>query len=261
MLSRLALRLAAVNALNGADKVVSGPWPTIAGSRVFDSRQDPYDALDDIDTRPLLIIYTEQSESAPYEHNRSRPDNIEVYLTVEAMVAARGQVQTELPDGTLTSVGSLDVPITDQKHEAMLDVLEAVVTRRLRGEVDIDAATQLFRRVAFEIRHVHSVPIRDATRTVRLAGRTITYRCKVGVDQWPKPDFTSPSLAAPDHVPDPLGLVLKNLPAGSASADTAALAASLLSSTSALTRLDLATLSSTFAGASEKIVAQIITGT
>jgi hypothetical protein len=221
MLARLALRLAAIEALAPSALAATGPWSTMAGPRVYDSRQDPIDGLDASETRALLVVYTEADIAKPYGSGQTRPDDTTVDLIVEAMIATRGSIIVDQPDGSTTTVGSVDQPVTDQYHEALVDMLEATVRRRLLGG-DADDNARLFRQVAVGILHVESVSQRVADRTIRLAGRTMTFKCKVRADTWPTTTQTGLS-----RLPEPLASVAKALPAGAALDLCTALAASV----------------------------------
>lgn len=237
MLSRVALRLAAVEALSPSALAQTGPWPTIAGPRVYDSRQDPIDGLDNIESKPLLVVYTEQTEETPYPHGKSKPDDIQVMLVIEALIAARGLVTIDLPDGSQTEVGSVEMPVTERNHEAMLDLLESTVRRRLEGRVDVDTWTQLFRKVAWEIQHVESLPMRDSSRSVRLAGRTIIFKVKVPTDNWPDPTTSASTATGFDRLPEPIKTVAKAVPSTSSAAEVCTKLVSMLPNLTVLTPL------------------------
>lgn len=230
MLARLALRLAAIEALAPSALATTGPWPTPAGPRVYDSRQDVIDGLDQVESRPILIVYTEETESDPAGSGRSRPDSVIATLVVECMVAAKGLVEYEQPDGTTVEVGTLEAPIMDRRLEALIDNLEAIVIRRLQGRAVLDPAIGAFRKVATEIRSINSVPTRDASRTVRLAARTLSIKIKIPADEWSEPSFSAQSSTGLDLLPEPLRSVANALPVGSdARALCVAVAASISS--------------------------------
>jgi hypothetical protein len=239
MLARVALRLAAVEALAPYAALVSGPWKTIAGGRVYDSRQDPIDGLDEFEARPVISIYTEEMTAEPYGSGLSRPDHVTVDLVCELMMLTKGSVQLTLPDGSIVTEGTADMPISERAHEALLDLLEATVRRRLEARHDFDAQTELFRRVCKEIRQISSVPQRDSTRTVRLAARTVTFRCVVAADRWPDPALAPQAASGLDRLPEPLRAVALAMPAGSSARAVCERLASLLADPAALTPLAL----------------------
>jgi hypothetical protein len=217
-LSRLALRLAAIEALCPAATIATGPYPTIAGNRVDDSRIDllaqarsPEDldaALDALEDRPLLVVYTEEQHTAPYGTVKYDATENVVVLVVEAMIGAKGQIQIgENPDGSAIMLGALDAPVTDRQHEATLDLLESQV-RFLFDPKQTAPCAELFRKTAWEIREIHSDPQRAADRTLRLAARTIKFHIKVRAEVW----------KAGAALPEPLASVAAALPAGSSGA-------------------------------------------
>jgi hypothetical protein len=240
MLSRLALRLAAVEALAPYAVHATGAFPTIAGARVFDSRQDPVDALDAIEGQPILIVYTEQGLGSPYPHGRQMAHSGEytIDLTIEAMIAARAVVEVQNEDGSTSSYGTLEAPIMEREHEALLDLLEATVMRRLVHPTDAgDPAVALFRGVGWELRHAETVPLRDPSRTVRLAARTILLRFQIPADGWPEPALVYVPPAGLDRLPEPLRRVAKALDPASSGAQLCAKLAGLIADPAPLTAL------------------------
>jgi len=224
-LARLALRLAAIEALCPAATVTTGPYPTVAANRVFDSRIDliagavsPEDitvALRALENKPVLTVYTEEHESRPYGSSLHPPAEQFVELVVEAMIAISGTVEIEQQDGSVETVGTIDAPATDRQHEAILDVLESQVRYLLNPATRAPSGT-LLGKVAMECREITSVPQRASDRAIRLAARTIRFRLKLKNEVWP---------AASGKLPEPLATVAAALPAGSSGA---ALCASLL---------------------------------
>lgn len=227
-LSRLALRLAAVEALCPAASIASGPYPTVAGPRVDDSRIDliaaaesPEElaaALSVLENKPLIVVYTEEHGTMPYGDGQFKYPAAEntVTLVIEAMIAGTGVMNVELPDGTIQSIGTLEAPVTDRQHEAVLDVLEAQVCYIFDGINRVPSAF-LFRKVAMEVRMIHSDPQRASDRTLRLASRTIKFHIKVKETAWPQ----VPVLPTPtgfDLLPEPLRTIAKGLRPGSSGA-------------------------------------------
>ena len=239
MLSRLALRLAAIQALAPYNRLVTAAMPTIAGTQVYDSRLDPIDGTDNIEAAPIISVFTEGLEAKPYGSGTSRPDELEVDLVVELMILVKGTITLQRADGSTMTEGGLDTPVTDRQHEMMLDVLESQVVRRLEGRSDFDADTELFRKVAKSIRHIHSVPQRDSTRTVRLAARTLTFKVSIAKEKWPDQTLTRATLSGFAILPEPLSTVANALPAGSSGALACQDAAQMLANPAALTKLSL----------------------
>lgn len=206
-LSRLALRLAAIEALCPSLSAIEGPWPTIAGNRVYDSRMDLIEGdqatLAEIEGNPIAIVYTERDETQPYGEIKYPAQERICHLTVELLIAATGMVEVDNADGTKTTVGSISAPITDRQHEALLDLLEGQVIQLLGRRVgeEMPSSAALYNKVAMECRHIASVPQRDADRAIRYAARTLTLTLKIKADSWPQ------NLNAGQSAPSGLGLL------------------------------------------------------
>jgi hypothetical protein len=231
MFSRLALRLAAIEALNPSATGAAGPWPTVAGPRVYDSRIDPialatsdadYEkALDALENKPLISVYTEDCHDQPQGTDMIWPGNQTVTLVLELMIAARGTIEAEITnaDGTagVQTIGALVAPATSQQHEALLDTLEGQC-RRLLSLRENRPSGAAFRLVAMGCQIITSDPQRDGHRTQRLALRTVKFHLRVHTD-----DFTATTLAQP--LPWPLSKVATMFAPGSSGAATCALVA------------------------------------
>lgn len=222
--SRLALRLAAVEALRPSSVGDAGPWPTIAGPRVYDSRidlimaalspEEMTEAQRALENKPLLAVYTEEQETSPYGASLYPAREEVVDLVVEAMIALTGEINVPREDGGVESFGTVEAPPTDREHEALVDVLEGQV-RRLFEPALMAPSSALLNLVLMETRHVHSVPARTADRALRLAGRTIKFKVKIKATVWP---------AGAAALPEPLASIAAGLAPGSSGA---ALCASL----------------------------------
>ncbi len=186
-LARLALRLAAIEALLPSAVAATGPYPTVAGAQVYDSRLDPIadpDAweafLTEVEGNPIVIVYTEEHETEP-KPGSEFPAEVEIVdLVVETMIAARAELEVQGPEGPVT-IGTLAAPVTDRVRGATLDLLEA----QIRNAFDTAslATARIFQQVAWEVRHIASVPQREATGSARVAARTCKFKVKVASDQ------------------------------------------------------------------------------
>lgn len=212
-LARLALRLATYEALNPFATVSTGPWPTIAGPLVWDSRIDLIQAdeqIDKLEGKPLLIVYTEEDISTPYgQGTRYPPDEQIVTLVIEAMIATKGQIELKQEDGSSKIVGTLDAPITDRQHETLLDFIEAQV-RRVLDTRNRAPSAGLFAKVAMEIHRIESLPQRAVDHVTRVAARTIKLTVKLKKEIWPalEPEVAPTGF---DLLPEPLRSVAKGL--------------------------------------------------
>lgn len=184
-LSRIALRLAAYEALNPFATITTGPWPTHAGNRVYDSRIDPVEApdaveklLSQIEGKPIVTLYTEEQESEPYAGAEYPIDKEIVVLVAELMIAARGTIEVQDAQGSVQTFGAITSPATDREREVLLDILEHQVREALAVE-SLASAGALYRGVVMEAHHIHSVPQRGADHVTRLAARTVKFRLRV----------------------------------------------------------------------------------
>lgn len=213
--SRLALRLAAIEALCPT----GGPYPTIAGRRVYDSRLDLIAGDDDlsaIESNPLIGVYTEDQHELPYGSAKYPSAENVVTLVLEIMLAVRGEIEIDGPGGTTQTVGTLDAPVTDRMHEALLDTLEAQAIYLLDPK-NMAPTAAIYSKVAWEIHSVHSDPQRAADRATRIAARTVKLHIKVKKEVWP-PFPISPTPTGLDRLPEPLRSVAYALPNGSSAA-------------------------------------------
>lgn len=180
MLSYLALRLAAKEALVNA---------TIAGDRVYDSRQFPLDGVSDLDEGPSLCIYTEEARATGYGSDRVDPKDVHVWLVLETAVIVKGSVDYVDGNGQPQTIEGSLTPVTSQEHESLVDILGSQVRRRLSlgGAVDLDAGAETFRLAHMGVTEIEDFPQRSGDKSERLAGRTLRIRCKVKTDRWPEP--------------------------------------------------------------------------
>jgi len=211
--SRFALRLSAIEALCPT----GGPYPTIAGKRVYDSRIDLIagdDDLSSIEPNPLICVYTEDQHALPYGSAKYPAAENVVTLVLELMIAVRGEVEIDNPDGESETVGDIGTPVTDREHEALLDLLEAQAVYLLDPK-NMAPSAAIFTKVAWELQSVHSDPQRAADRSVRIAARTVKLHVKVKKEAWP-PFPVSPAPTGLALYPEPMATVAAMLPAGSA---------------------------------------------
>jgi hypothetical protein len=207
-LVRTALRLAALNALKGAD-ATSGP--TIASNRIYDSRMSDFspETYPD-DAKPTVIVLTDDDEGeALSQQNGGPPYRRNIRLVFEFAMVQGFDMPTE-NGGTAFVPG---YPATDAEHEASLDLLEFQILRRLA--YDIDPACALFRSISRSWKYNCHRQVLDDT-SVKIAARVLTLDTEVSDDQgivYRAPGDTLPT--GLDVLPDPLRKVAKALPANS----------------------------------------------
>jgi hypothetical protein len=171
MLAREFLRLTALEALRpSALLAANGPWPTLAGLYVSDSRIDPIDDLGDEEKRPLIGVYTENTSLTKIAQAGPQFYKGDVDLVFEISVVAKFNVT----DGGGGSELIVDYADTDAAIEATLGVLEEQIYHALH----FGPSGALFRRMCklpFDgwestIKH------RNGEESIRLAARTIRTR-------------------------------------------------------------------------------------
>jgi hypothetical protein len=194
MLAKTALRLAAIEALCPSTLAASGPWPTIAGNRVYDTRLDPIDIdaeLAGLEGKPIVTVYTERDHLKPYGEAKYPAQEFFCDLTIEMAIAALGVVTIPGPDGSSETIGTVEAALSDRQREGLLDWLDASVCQLLaakRPGQDSPPSAALYNRIAMEVHESASEPQRADNRVVKLAMRTRTFKVKLKADHWPTGD-------------------------------------------------------------------------
>jgi hypothetical protein len=163
MLAREFMRLCALEALAPSGTPDGGPWPTLAGRYVFDTRLDPIDDLDPSEQRPVISVYTEDEEltkiaqAGPIFHKST------VDLVFEIAVLAKFQ---EADSDQLV----VDYADTDAALEALIGSIDFQIYQALHN----GPSGALFRKLAKPPAVAwHSTTKRDGEEAYRLARRTI----------------------------------------------------------------------------------------
>jgi hypothetical protein len=165
MLARAFFRLCALEALRpSALLVADGPWPTLAGKYVSDSRIDPIDDLGgDESKRPMIVVYTEATRLGKIAQAGPMLHKADVDLVFEISVASMMSPDGESPD--------LFYCESDGQTEAKLDALESQIYEVLH----FAPSGALFRRMGKGMAESwHSEAHRSGEEDVRLARRRIT---------------------------------------------------------------------------------------
>lgn len=185
MLARNFLRLAALEALRPSSLLASnGPWPTLAGLYVSDSRIDPIDDLNPEEKRPLIGVYTEGSSLGKIAQAGPQFYRGEVDLVFELSVVASYAVDGE-------SEPIVDYADTDAAIETTLGVLEEQIFHALH----FGASGALFRQmVKLPFDEWHSnVKHRSSEESIRLAARTLRARIRVKESCYDPAPLVSPT--------------------------------------------------------------------
>ncbi|MFZ5715759.1 MAG: hypothetical protein ACOY3N_23275 [Bradyrhizobium sp.] len=169
MLAREFLRLTALEALRPSALLSSnGPWPTLAGRYVSDSRIDPIDDLNPEERRPLIGVYTEGSTLSKIAQAGPQFYKGDVDLVFELSVVATYNVDGEM---------IVDYADTDAAIEATLGVIEEQIYHALH----FGPTGALFRQMSklpFDEWH-SNVKHRSSEESIRLAARTLRARIRV----------------------------------------------------------------------------------
>lgn len=207
-LTRTALRLLVIEALCPTGTAAVGPWPTIAGPRIYDSRLVPVDDLAEKERRPVVMVYTDEVEAAPRQTNGRLPQAAQLDLRIEIAIPQIVPYEVEDEDGSIVERQIAGYPRTDPEAEADLDLLEAQVSYALLLSA---FAPTIHKLVGFSIREFSSIPFRSGEERVRMAMRSITFRLgEVRTDCFDMaPTAAAIGLA---RLPQPLRAVAEALP-------------------------------------------------
>jgi len=171
MLAREFLRLTALEALRPSALLADGgPWPTLAGAYVSDSRVDPIDDLNGDERRPLIGVFTENTSLEKISQAGPQFYKGEVDLVFEISVVATYRVA----DGDGGEQLIVDYADTDAAIETTLGMLEEQIYHALH----FGPTGALFRRMCklpFDQWH-SSIKHRSGEESIRLAARTIRAR-------------------------------------------------------------------------------------
>lgn len=170
-LSRLALRLAAVEAIRPSAAVLANqPLPTIAGKLVFDSRIDPIDDLSTREQWPVIVVYTEEDHAQGGQASGGPEFKRIIDLLFELSIVVRASGDQP---GTFTA----GTPATDSELESALDLMEAQILFALM----YGPSGKIWRAITGRrVPEYTSLPHRTSEEGVRLAMRSL--RMKVQVD-------------------------------------------------------------------------------
>ncbi|WP_316234970.1 MULTISPECIES: hypothetical protein [unclassified Bradyrhizobium] len=193
MLARAFFRLCALEALRpSALLAADGPWPTLAGKYVSDSRIDPIDDhIASEERRPLIGVYTEGTRLHRIAQSGPLLHKADVDLVFEISVVSR------FADSSGTPI--VDFCETDGQTEAALDALESQIYDVLH-----DGPTgALFRKMGKGFAESwHSEPRRSGEEDIKLAHRKVTAGFRLKESYLDPPPVTQPADLA--RLPAPL---------------------------------------------------------
>jgi hypothetical protein len=201
-LYRTALRLAAIEGLRPAKLLnSSGPWPTLAQARVFDTRLDPIEDIAAAARKAVIVVYTEHDIGYASQRRGGVPFRREVDLVFEISQIAAAPSDA---DPNLYIAG---VPETDAELEAEIDRIETEIAFALFYA----PGGLIWRRLTGNgmVTDPRSAPHRTSEENLRLAMRTVTWKVQVPDDAFdPLPREEQKGL---DRLPEPLKSVAYQL--------------------------------------------------
>lgn len=189
-LNRTALRMAAVMALTNG---FAEPYPTIAGGRVYDSRIDPLQGVDQEDMVPIVIVFTDTDDGSSMSGNNGGPP-FDHAVTLICELSLGGLADE---DGGFVALA------TDPMLEAALDRFEQQVMWALMRD-PVNPWSALFRDQLIRVESWKSDRYVEREANVRIAARQITAQVKMK----PEDDFGVATSASAPVVSDPLGALL-----------------------------------------------------
>lgn len=176
-----------------------GPWPTLAGKYVYDSRIDPINDLAVNERRPILVVFTEEDNRDPGQKRGGPPYKSIVDLCLELSIAAR--IDTGNPDDY-----EAGIPQTDPELEASLDLLESQALFVLH----YGPTGALWRKLTGrKVTDINSLPHRTSEEGVRLAERTV--RLKMHIPDECFEAAPPAALTGLDRLPEPLKSIIAAL--------------------------------------------------
>lgn len=201
-LARLALRIATCEALRPTDALPNGPFPTSAAALVFDSLEAPINDLAEGERKPVVIVFTDESNGDPGQKAGGPPFDCTVDIVFRISVAQGGKEES--------GAYFVGTPATDPEAEASLDVLEAQIMFALCYGV----TGKMWRTITGrKIVDISSLPHRTSEEGVRLAERTFRMKVRVQDDVFDPAPLVAPT--GLDRLPDPLKSMLAMLSASS----------------------------------------------
>jgi len=182
MLFAEAVRLAAIETLRPTSAVIAGTgFPTMAGSRVFDSRAARGPELDAIEVyTPTLSLYTVESSSIP-RGSLSDASDRDVVAVIE--IVAELSVREGENDTT---------PLAESDPQARLAL--AALTAQARYLLEHAPSGSLFRRFGWSVRRIETktmvlpeLGLRLQSQTTRLVIECSDDDFSVGAGELPEP--------------------------------------------------------------------------
>ncbi len=160
-LNRLVLRTAIVTALNNFG---IGPYPTLAGPHIYDSKIEPVDSVDRDVAYPMCVVYTDYDRNS-VAHAATLTGERTLTVTFELLIGILTKDE-ETPNYTM------NLPVTDSELEASLDIFEFQIFEALRAD---NAAANVFRTICYGPQQITSRRGATTEGGTKIAARQITY--------------------------------------------------------------------------------------
>ncbi len=180
IMNRTIMRMAAVTALNNFR---TAPYPTLAGTRIFDSKIEAVETTQEDQIFPMVVLYTDYDRDfwtlkQATTNNRDR----RCTLTLELLVA---QIMNTNADDEAYDIR---FPVVDSEIETALDVLESQCFQALQAD---NVGANCWRHLMQSIDDVISRRGASVETGQRLAARQITIEGALEIDT-PNGVYASP---------------------------------------------------------------------
>lgn len=187
---RLVARLAGISALNN---YMDGPYPTLAGPMIFDSRIEPMEDFKQDQIFPLCVVYTDYEKDHWQHHTVNATRDRLLTVTFELLVAQISEIPATV-DGAGNQVEGgfvIEYPNTDSEIETTLDIFEIQVVEALAAD---NVAADCWRYLMSSYENVISRRGATVEGGTKLAARQVTIEAKV--PRGPVKGIIPPSVAA-----------------------------------------------------------------
>lgn len=173
--NKLLLRAATIMALTrgGGD----GPYPTMAGAQVFDTKLKPITDLAQESMTPVVLVYTDADTRTNKDPNTKRSWKRNVALVIELALGSIG-------------ANGIEYAEADSELEALMDLFELEVETALQNPACPWA--QHWSRLIKTIDQWEVTPFRSAEQSRRYAVRQILISCTIDTECAPQPTIGRP---------------------------------------------------------------------
>lgn len=207
-LDRAALRLATVMALTNG---YTGPYPTMAGPNVYDSRVDPIEGGNVGELAPLAMVFTDDDDGEQLSMNNGGPPfRHTINLIFELSIGMVGELVdangAPLQDADGNPVVGLLPIATEPELEIMLDLFEWQVRQIFARPWGATWSNRLLDTHIARVVSWSSARFVEREGQRRLAVRQIMLKVEL-----PQEGDIDPTQPTPETVPEPLGSLLQEI--------------------------------------------------